>query len=106
VRTPAWWRARHPGAPALARALRAAVVVPVAFAVAGALTDDVQMPTFAAFGSFALLLFLDPPGPPRARLLTYGLVAGLGAVFISVATACSMAVWSAVAGWRWSGSRC
>ncbi|HEV7656947.1 MAG TPA: FUSC family protein [Mycobacteriales bacterium] len=91
-----WIRGRHPGRPALARALRAAVVIPIAFAVAQLLTNNTQMPTFAAFGSFALLLFLDPPGPARARLLTYGLVAGIGTVSISIATACSMSVWTAV----------
>jgi hypothetical protein len=91
-----WLRGRHPGRPALDRALRGAVVVPVAFAVAQALTNDTQMPTFAAFGSFALLMFLDPPGPARARLVTYGLVAGIGAVSITLATASSMSVWTAV----------
>jgi Fusaric acid resistance protein family len=80
----------------LARALRAAVVVPIVFAVARMLTADTQLPTFAAFGSFALLLFLDPPGPARARLLTYGIVAAIGTVSIAVATACSRSVWSAV----------
>ena len=91
-----WVRGRNPGRPALTRALRAAVVIPIAFAAAGAITDNTQMPTFAAFGSFALLLFLDPPGPARARLLTYGLVAGIGAVSITLATAASMSVWTAV----------
>jgi hypothetical protein len=94
----AWLRAHDPGRQTLARAVRAAVVVPVAFAVARALSSDAQLGTFAAFGSFALLLFLDPPQPTRPRLLTYGLVAGIGAVSITLATACSMTVWTAVAG--------
>jgi Fusaric acid resistance protein-like len=91
-------RARNPGRAVWARAVRAAVVVPVAFAVAGALSHDAQFGTFAAFGSFALLLFLDPPAATRPRLVAYGVVVGIGAVSITVATACSMSVGTAVAG--------
>ncbi|HEY6748662.1 MAG TPA: FUSC family protein [Mycobacteriales bacterium] len=91
-------RSRVPGRQTLARAVRAAAVVPVAFAVAQALARNAQFATFAAFGSFALLLFLDPPQPTRPRLLTYGVVTGIGAVSITVATACSMTVGTAVAG--------
>jgi uncharacterized membrane protein YccC len=91
-------RSRVPGRQALARAVRAAVVVPVAFAVAKALSSNAQFATFAAFGSFALLLFLDPPQPTRPRLLAYGVVTGIGTVSITVATACSMTVGTAVAG--------
>jgi hypothetical protein len=98
VRVPGWLRVRRPPRPVLVRGVRAAVVVPVALALARAVTDDTQLPTFAAFGSFALLLFLDPPAATRPRLTAYGVVAGIGAVFITVATACSMSVVSAVVG--------
>ena len=94
----AWLRERNPGGQAWIRAGRAAVVIPVAFAVARALSTNAQFGTFAAFGSFALLLFLDPPRRPRARLLTYGVTFAVGAVSITVATACSMTVVSAVIG--------
>ena len=56
-----WLRGHNPGSQAWIRAGRAAVVIPVAFAVARALSTNAQFGTFAAFGSFALLLFLDPP---------------------------------------------
>jgi Fusaric acid resistance protein family len=95
---PTWLRPRNPGRATLTRAVRAAVVVPLAFAVARALSADPQFATFAAFGSFALLLFVDPPQPTRPRLLAYGLVVAIGAVFIALATACSMTVATAVAG--------
>jgi hypothetical protein len=97
-RAAAWLRARAPDRQTLARGVRGAVIVPVAFAVARALSSDAQLGTFAAFGSFALLMFLDPPQPTRPRLVAYGVVAGVGAVSITVATACSMTVWTAVLG--------
>ncbi len=93
----AWLRRRSPDGQVWARAVRAAVVVPVAFAVARALSTNAQLGTFAAFGSFALLLFLDPPRRTRARLLAYGVVIGVGAVSITLAT-CSMTVVTAVVG--------
>jgi len=94
----AWLRAHDPGRATLARAVRAAVVVPLAVALAGLLTDNAQFGTFAAFGSFALLVFLDPPQQTRPRLVAYGLVVGVGTVSITVATACSMTVATAVVG--------
>jgi uncharacterized membrane protein YccC len=94
----AWLRAHDPGRPTLARAVRAAVVVPLAVAVAGLLSDNAQFGTFAAFGSFALLVFLDPPLQTRPRLVAYGLVVAIGTVSITLATACSMTVGTAVVG--------
>ena len=78
--------------------MRAAVVAPLVLALARALSGNDQFATFAAFGSFALLLFLDPPQRTRPRLVAYGLVVAIGAVSITVATACSMTVVTAVAG--------
>jgi hypothetical protein len=94
----AWLRRRNPGSQAWIRAGRAAVVIPAAFGVARALSANAQFGTFAAFGSFALLLFLDPPQRPRARLLTYAVTFAVGAVSITLATACSMTVVTAVIG--------
>ena len=94
----AWLRAHDPGRPTLARAVRAAVVVPLAVAVAGLLSDNAQFGTFAAFGSFALLVFLDPPVQTRPRLVAYGLVVAVGTASITLATACSMTVGTAVLG--------
>jgi len=83
----AWLQGHNPGSQAWIRAGRAAVVIPVTFAVARALSTNAQFGTFAAFGSFALLLFLDPPRRARARLLTYGVTISVGAVSITLATA-------------------
>jgi hypothetical protein len=94
----AWLQGHNPGGQAWTRAVRAAIVIPAAFAVARALATNGQFGTFAAFGSFALLLFVDPPVRARARLLTYGVVIGVGAVSITLATACSMTVVTAVVG--------
>jgi uncharacterized membrane protein YccC len=94
----AWLRAHDPGRPALARAVRGAVVIPVAVALARLLSDNPQFATFAAFGSFALLIFLDPPVRTRPRLVAYGLVVAVGTVSITLATACSMTVATAVVG--------
>ena len=94
----AWLQGHNPGSQAWIRAGRAAVVIPVTFAVARALSTNAQFGTFAAFGSFALLLFLDPPRRARARLLTYGVTIAVGAVSITLATACSMTVATAVLG--------
>ena len=47
--------------------VRAAVVVPVNFAIGSQLIGNAQVATFAAFGSFALLLFVNFPGTRAAR---------------------------------------
>jgi hypothetical protein len=99
----AWLRAHGPGRQTLARAARAAVVVPLSVAVSRSLSDNAQFATFAAFGSFALLLFLDPPQRTRPRLVAYALVVAIGAVSITLATACSMTVGTAVAGMALAG---
>ena len=94
----AWLRAHDPGRRTLARAVRGAVVVPVAVALARLLSGNGQFATFAAFGAFALLIFLDPPLRTKPRLVAYGLVVAIGTVSITVATACSATVATAVLG--------
>lgn len=81
--------ARDPGATGLKRGVRAAVVVPGAFAIATVASSDRQMGLFAAFGAFALLLFVDFPGGSKDRLRSYGLLVGVGAIFIVLGTVCS-----------------
>ena len=73
---PRWYAAR--------RAARAAVVVPVNFAIRSQLIGDAQVATFAAFGSFALLLCVSFPGGRSARFGAYVALALAGAVLISV----------------------
>jgi hypothetical protein len=62
-------RAHDPGLLALKRSVRAAVIVPSAFAIAWALTSDIQVPLFASFGAFSLLLLVDLGGSRAARIL-------------------------------------
>jgi hypothetical protein len=89
--------AADPGLFALKGALRAAIVVPVAFALALVVFDQPQMALFASFGSMALLVFVDFGGSWRARLRAYLGLVGAGACLIALGTVCSRSVWLATA---------
>lgn len=84
-----------PGKFVLKSALRTAIVVPLAFAVALLVIDDKQTALFAAFGSMALLVFVDFGGSRRTRLRAYLLLLAAGAVLISLGTLCSHSTWLA-----------
>jgi uncharacterized membrane protein YccC len=88
-------RATDPGRFVLKSALRAAVVMPLAFALSLVVIDDEQMALFAAFGSMALLVFVDFGGSPRARLRAYLLLLLCGAALIALGTLCSHSTWLA-----------
>ena len=61
-------RARDPEYDALRRALRAAIVLPIAAAVSFAVGGGSQTPLFTIFGSVALLIMVDFPATGlRAR---------------------------------------
>jgi hypothetical protein len=64
----AWLRAHDPGLRALRRAGRAAVLMPAMFAIGDKVIGNPAVATFAAFGSFAMLLLVDFSGPMRDRL--------------------------------------
>ena len=69
---PGWRRARDPHWFALRRAVkRAAVVVPTNFAIGAEVVGNAQVATFAAFGSFALLLFANFTGGLATRAGAY-----------------------------------
>ncbi|UXA18259.1 FUSC family protein [Mycobacterium sp. SMC-4] len=78
---------RDPDNDALRRAVRAAVVVPLAaavsFAVAG---DSAQTPLFTLFGSVALLVLSDFPGNRQSRALGYAGLGVNGFVLITLGT--------------------
>lgn len=83
-----WWRLlrdRDPSWHGLRRAGRAAVVVPVNLAIGSELVGSAQVATFAAFGSFALLLFVTFPGGSAARLGSYLVLGAAGAALIALA---------------------
>ncbi len=81
---------------ALRRALRAALVIPSAFAIGYFVVGGSQTPLFAAFGSFALLVFVDFPGDRRARGVGYLGLAAVGAGLITLGTLVSEIAWLAV----------
>jgi uncharacterized membrane protein YccC len=84
-----------PGLFSLKRAARAAIVMPAVFAFADKVIKNPQTATFAAFGSFAILVFADFGGSRRIRLVAYLSLAGAGAVFIVLGTLCSRDPWIA-----------
>jgi len=88
-------RKADPGMFVLKGAVRAAIVVPLAFALSLVAFGDKQMALFAAFGSMALLVFADFGGSPRARLRAYLLLFVAGALLIVIGTLCSHTTWLA-----------
>ena len=60
-----------PGGFALKNAVRAAIVVPIVFAISLELIGLAEMALFAGFGSIALLVFVDFGGAWRPRLSAY-----------------------------------
>jgi len=90
-------RARDPEYDALRRALRAAVVVPVAAAVSFAVGGGSQTPLFTIFGSVALLILVDFPGNRPARALAYCGLGLNGAVLITLGTLVAPHPWVSVA---------
>jgi uncharacterized membrane protein YccC len=85
----AFLRAHDPGLVTLKRAVSAAVVVPAIFAIARAVTSNAQVPLFASFGSFALMLFVSIPGTRQDKLRHYLALIVAGALLIVVGTLCS-----------------
>ena len=90
-----WLRERDPGFSALRRAGRAALVMPAMFALGDVVIGNPAVATFAAFGSFAMLLLVDFAGPMRARLQAQAALAVTGGVFVTVGTLASR--WPVVA---------
>lgn len=91
-----WLRSRDPHGAALRRAARAAVVVPVNFAIGSELIGNVQVATFAAFGSFALLMFVNFTGSLAGRFGSYAMLALFGAGFVALGTVVTSPDWLAV----------
>jgi uncharacterized membrane protein YccC len=86
-----------PGRYALKNAVRAAIVVPAAFAIGLKVFEQPQMALFCAFGSLGMLLFVDFAGTRRMRLLAYLATLAAGCVTISIGTLCCHSTWLAVA---------
>jgi hypothetical protein len=99
VQHPLQWLARRDrDLAALRRAGRAAIVMPAMFALGDKVIENAAVATFAAFGSFAMLLLVDFGGPMRARLQAQLALAVTGCAFVCLGTLASRSVWiSAVA---------
>ena len=101
-----WLRAHDRGFAALRRATRAAILMPTAFALAGpVLGGSPALATFAALGSFAMLLLVDFGGSIRNRLQSQVALAVTCMALIAVGTLASRTTWLAavviaVAGFR------
>ncbi|HEX6695859.1 MAG TPA: FUSC family protein [Solirubrobacteraceae bacterium] len=91
----AWLGERDRGFSALRRAGRAALVMPAMFALGDVVIGNPAVATFAAFGSFAMLLLVDFGGPMRARLQAQAALAVTGGIFVIVGTLASR--WPVVA---------
>src|SRR3954452_4679943 len=88
-------RERDRGLAATRRAARAALLMPAMFALGKEVIGDPMVATFAAFGSFALLLLVDFPGPLRVRLQDQAWLAVTGAGLVALRTLASSATWLA-----------
>jgi len=89
-------RRRDPEHDAARRAVRAALVLPLAAATGFALGSGSQTPLFAIFGSVALLITVDFPGNRPARALAYGGLGVNGAILITLGTLVAPLPWVAV----------
>ena len=92
-----WLRSRDAGLSALRRATRTAIIMPAMFAIGAKVLDNPALATFAAFGSFAMVLLVDFGGPIHERILAQLALVAAGAVFVCVATLASRSVWLAAA---------
>jgi uncharacterized membrane protein YccC len=82
-------RVSDPDRFALRSAVRAAVVVPGAFAIGQLGFDNPNIGLFAGFGALGMLLFADFSGPRLGRLAAYSALLLTGAVLITIGTLCS-----------------
>jgi Fusaric acid resistance protein-like len=93
VRAVAWLGQRDRGFAALRRAGRAALVMPAMFALGEEVIGNPQLATFAAFGSFAMLLLVDFAGPMRGRLQAQAALGLTGGAFVCLGTLASRSAW-------------
>jgi len=89
-------REKDPEHDALRRAIRAAIVLPIAAMVGFAVGGGSQTPLFAIFGSVALLVIVDFPGNRAARAVAYGGLGFNGFVLITLGSLVAPIPWLAV----------
>ncbi len=89
-------RTRDPERDALRRALRAAIVVPIAAGVSFLIVGGTQAPLFTMIGSIWLMVLVDFPGTRQVRALAYCGLGFNGAVLIILGTLVQPIPWLAV----------
>jgi uncharacterized membrane protein YccC len=77
---------------ALMRAVRATIVVAGLFAFTDEVVGNLQMATFAAFGSFATLVLASFTGTRRDKLLAHAALAVIGSVLLTIGTAVNSSI--------------
>ncbi|HWG08344.1 MAG TPA: FUSC family protein [Solirubrobacteraceae bacterium] len=92
-----WLAQRDRDLAALRRAGRTAIVMPGMFALGKEVIGNPAVATFAAFGSFAMLLLIDFGGPMRARLEAQIALSVTGCAFVCLGTLASRSVWLSAA---------
>ncbi len=90
-----WLRSRDRDLAALRRAGRAAIVMPALFAFTDKVLANPAMASFAALGSFAMLLLVDFAGPMRLRLENQVALAVVSGALVCLGTLASHAAWLA-----------
>ncbi|MCW2968839.1 MAG: hypothetical protein JWM71_2611 [Solirubrobacteraceae bacterium] len=90
-----WLPARDGDLRATRRAARTAIVMPALFALGSMVIGDPGVATFAAFGSFAMLLLADFGGSLTERLAAQASLVAIGCVLIPLATLVSRTPWAA-----------
>jgi uncharacterized membrane protein YccC len=88
---------RDPGHAALRRAARAAIIIPLAFALGTFVLHLGQNVIFIVFGCFALLVITDFGGQRLPRALAYLSATAFGAVLVALGTFVSLTIGAAAA---------
>lgn len=90
-----WLTTRDRGLLALRRAGRAAIAMPVLFAFCAKVLHNGDIATYAAFGSFAMLMLVDFGGSIRDRLRSQLTLSVASAVLVTLGTLASREEWLA-----------
>ena len=91
--TLAWLRRHDPGLAATRRAGRTAIVMPGLFALCTQVLHSATMASFAAFGSFSMLLLVEFTGPMVQRLRAHAGLAVAWVVLICLGTLAARVTW-------------
>ncbi|HEY5267089.1 MAG TPA: FUSC family protein [Acidimicrobiales bacterium] len=91
-----WVKKHDANYAALRRAARTAIVMPSLFALSIYAINNLNVAIYCAFGSIALLMFVDFSGPMRNRLQAQAALSVIGAVFVCLGTLTSHVIWLSV----------